>query len=142
MLNGIARCITPELIAHLMRMGHGDEIALVDVDFPAYTCGGLVIRADGVGMLTLLNGILPLFPLDTFVDNPAAMMAPAGNQRIIDNWKTYADRITENMSSFNGFEFLERYAFYERVKSCYGIVVTGEPDGNIILKKGVVSNIL
>ena len=139
MLNGIARCLSPDLLAHLMRMGHGDEIAIVDLDFPAYTCGVPVIRADGIAMLAMLKGILPLFPLDTYVSCPVAMMSAVDPQPTPVVWKSFAAKITEYYPSFNGFDYLERYAFYQRAKNCYGIVVTGEIDGNIILRKGVVA---
>ena len=141
MLNGIARCISPELIAQMMRLGHGDEIAFVDADFPAYACGNLVIRADGVDMLTMLNGILPLLPLDKYCDKPAAMMDAVGSQPRPEVWTVFADQIAKHHQPFYEFEFIERHAFYERAKKCLGIVVTGETDGNIILRKGTVADL-
>ncbi|HBP38163.1 MAG TPA: fucose isomerase [Clostridiales bacterium] len=136
----MARCISPELIAQMMKLGHGDEIAFVDADFPAYACGSSIIRADGIDMLTMLKGILPLLPLDTYCDKPAVMMDVAGNQPKPDVWAAYADRIAEYHKPFQEFEFIERYTFYERAKKCRSIVITGETDGNIILRKGTVAD--
>ena len=139
MLNGIAKCISPELIYNLMRMGHGDKIAFADVDFPGYTYGKNVIRADGVSMDDILAGVIPLFPLDHFTASPAYMMAPAEDAEAPLIWDRFAGILKNHYSNFNAFTFLERFAFYDAVKECFAIVVTGEADGNIILQKGVVN---
>ena len=75
MLKGISPLFSPELLATLYRMGHGDEIVLADAHFPGDTMNDLVIRADGLKIADLLDAILPLFVLDEYVDDPVAMMA-------------------------------------------------------------------
>src|SRR5690242_20124685 len=76
MLKGISSLFSPELLATLYRMGHGDEIVLADAHFPGHSLGPQVIRADGLRIDDLLGAILPLFVLDEYVSDPVAMMAP------------------------------------------------------------------
>jgi L-fucose mutarotase len=65
MLKNIASCISPDLLKVLAEMGHGDEIILADAHFPGHTLNARVLRADGVAITTMLEGILPLFELDS-----------------------------------------------------------------------------
>lgn len=140
MLKNIPSCISPELISILMRMGHGDELVLADGDFPAETYGKRVIRADGLKIATLLDAILPLFPVDNYVKNPFTMMAPAEECGIIPKaWEEFGEVISKHYQRFSVFDSIERYDFYERAQNAFAIVVTGEPDGNIIIRKGVVN---
>ena len=82
MLIGISPVLSPELLNALYRMGHGDEIALADAHFPGETFNGNVLRADGLKIADLLRGIMPLFVLDQYVDNPIAMMAPVAGDEL------------------------------------------------------------
>lgn len=140
MLNGISPLLSPELLNALYRMGHGDEILLADAHYPGDTLGRQVIRADGLGIAELLNAISPLFPLDTYVDAPLAMMAAVpGDPLDPQVEKDYLAAIaTADAGAKPTIERVERFAFYERSKSCFAIVMTGETAkyGNIILKKG------
>jgi len=141
MLNGISPILSPELLNALYRMGHGDEILLADAHFPGDTFGQRVIRADGLMIPELLEAILPLFPLDTFVDAPLAMMAAVPG----DSLDPKVEAAYRKAISFSGVDSeikigrVERFAFYERVKTNYAVVMTGEMAkyGNIILKKGL-----
>ena len=74
MLKKIPACISPDLMHAMMSMGHGDELVLADADFPAESNNDFVIRADGIDVATLLEAILPFFPLDPFVDKPVITM--------------------------------------------------------------------
>ena len=74
MLKGISNVISPDLLAVLARMGHGDEIILADAHFPGHSIGPQVLRADGLTVAQLIDGILPLFELDSYA-TPLAMMA-------------------------------------------------------------------
>ncbi len=138
MLRNIPVCISPDLMHALMSMGHGDEIVLADADFPAATHSRRLIRADGLDVGTLLEAILPFFPLDSFVDQPVVTMdcSPWG-----DEPESY-DRFRKIIRSFNpgfkDFGLMERFQLYERASQAYAVVVTGEADGNVILKKGPV----
>lgn len=140
MLNGISPLISPELLDALYRMGHGDEILLADAHYPGDTFGKKVIRADGHGISALLSAILPLFPLDTYVEVPLFMMAAEpGDTLDPEVEEVYRASIAvAGTDTETPIERIERFAFYERSKSCFAIVMTGETAnyGNIILKKG------
>ncbi len=139
MLKNIPACISPDLMHALMSMGHGDEIVLADADFPAATFSQRLIRADGIGVGTLLKAILPFFPLDSFVEKPVMTMDyRAWSDREPEVYEAFRQIIKENEPKFTDFEFVERFEFYERAKKAYAVVITGEPDGNIILKKAPV----
>lgn len=143
MLNGISPLLSPELLNALYRMGHGDEILLADAHYPGDTLGRQVIRADGLRIPDLLGAILPLFPLDTYVEAPLAMMAPVpGDDLDPDVEKAYRAAImVADVDNKTRIERVERFVFYERSKSCYAIVMTGETAkyGNILLKKGLAN---
>jgi L-fucose mutarotase len=141
MLIGISASIGPELLAALDRMGHGDEIVLADAFFPGHSVNPVVYRADGVRIPVLLDGILALINLDEYVDRPVAMMAAAGNDTLDPAVeKTYRGIIDKHWPHTPPIEVVERFAFYERAKKAFAVVVTGETVkyGNIILKKGVI----
>ena len=135
MLKNIPACISPHLMFHLMSMGHGDEIVLADGDFPADTCSQRVIRADGLMLPALLEAILPFFPLDPFVEKPVAIMAPVGDEP--EEWEAYRRILKANAQKFDDFDYVERFDFYKMAAKAYAVVATSEPDGNLILKKGV-----
>ena len=143
MLKGISPLLSPELLAVLYRMGHGDEIVLADAHFPGETFNNLVLRADGLRIPDLLNAILPLIPPDEYVDFPLAMMAAvSGDTLDPDVEKSYKKQIEYHWPKDTKIERVERFAFYERTKSAFAVVMTGETAkyGNIIIKKGVVSD--
>ena len=140
MLKGICPLISPALLKVLSEMGHGDEIVLADAHFPAMSLGPQVIRADGVGIPGLLEGILQLIPLDQYdPDHFALMEVCAGDTVVPTIWEEYA-AITAKAEPETTPIMVERFAFYERAKKAYCIVATGETAqyANIILKKGVV----
>jgi len=139
MLCGIPGCLSPDLMHALMSMGHGDEIVLADADFPAVTCSQRLIRSDGVQLVTLLDAILPLFPLDQFVAKPAIVMDPAswGGQEPA-SYRVFRETIKKHAPQVQEFEYIDRFDFYRRAKQAFAVVATGEADGNIILKKGPV----
>ncbi len=141
MLKNIPPIISPELIKILMEMGHGDEIVLADGNFPAATCGKRLVRCDGHGVSPLLDAILKLFPLDTYVDSPVSLMAVVPGDSIEPViWDEYKDIVNKYDEKASRFQFVERFEFYERAKKAYAVVATGETAlyANIILKKGVV----
>ena len=140
MLLGISPLISPELLAALHRMGHGDELVLSDAHFPGDTYGRRVLRADGLKIADLLDGILPLFVLDSYVDSPLIMMAPVpGDDLDATVEQRFRVVVDKHWPDTPPIHRLERFAFYERAKTAFAIVVTGETAkyGNIILKKGV-----
>ncbi len=140
MLKGIPAILSPDLLKILMEMGHGDEIVIADGNFPAASMAQRLIRADGHGVPPLLDAIMRLFPLDTFVERPVALMAvvPGDSYQPVI-WDEY-QQIIQRYEAFSQFEYVERFAFYERAKQAYAVIATGEMAlyANIILKKGVI----
>jgi L-fucose mutarotase len=140
MLIGISSLISPELLATLHRMGHGDEIVLADAHFPGESVGQRVLRADGLRIAPLLEGILPLFALDSYVDSPVLMMAAVPGDALDPAVAAaYRAVIDKHWPDTPPIQELERFAFYERARQAFAVVMTGETAkyGNIILKKGI-----
>ena len=140
MLKNISPIISPELLKILMEMGHGDEIVIGDGNFPAASNAKRLIRADGHGVPELLDAILQLLPLDTYVEAPVMLMqVTPGDDVDPVIWKEYRKIVDKHQADVN-FEEIERFAFYERARDAYAIVATGESAlyANVILKKGVV----
>lgn len=140
MLKGIHPAISPELLKTLAEMGHGDELVLSDAHFPAHQLHQKVIRADGIGIDTLLSAISPLFEFDAYVDAPLIMMqAVEGDCLAPQVEQRYCHAIKAVLGSVPKLTRIERFAFYDRAKAAYAVVVTGETAkyGNIIIKKGV-----
>ncbi|MBP7052490.1 MAG: L-fucose mutarotase [Phycisphaerae bacterium] len=141
MLKNIPAILSPELLKILMEMGHGDEIVLADGNFPAASVAQRLVRCDGHGVPELLEAVLKLFPLDTFVAQPVALMAVVpGDKTQPTIWETYRTLVKSSGERFSDFEFIERFAFYERAKKAYAVVATSEKAlyANVILKKGVL----
>ncbi len=140
MLKGIPSILSPDLLKILMEMGHGDEIVIGDGNFAAASLAQRLVRCDGHGVPELLDAIMKFFPLDAFVECPAAVMAVVpGDNTQPKIWEEFRS-IIERYEKFSDFEQVERFAFYERARHAYAIVATGEgaPYANIILKKGLV----
>ena len=141
MLKGISPVISPELIKVLMEMGHGDELVIADGNFPAASVAQRLIRADGLTCPILLDAILQFFPLDQYVDKPVALMAVvAGDTYQPVIWDEYRQLVQKHETGFKDFDYVERFAFYERAQKAYAVLATSELAlyANIILKKGVV----
>jgi L-fucose mutarotase len=141
MLKGISPLISPELLKILMEMGHGDELVIADGNFPAASVAQRLVRSDGNGVPELLDAILKLFPLDQYVERPVGLMAVVPGdpyQPVI--WDEYRAILRQNEPDFVDFEYVERFAFYERARKAYAVLASSEKAlyANIILKKGVV----
>jgi L-fucose mutarotase len=140
MLKIIPSILSPDLIKVLMEMGHGDEIVIADGNFPSASIASRLVRSDGNMVPPLLDAILTFFPLDPYVKHPVALMAVVpGDTYKPEIWDTYREVIKKH-EKFSEFDFVERFAFYERAKSAYAVIATSETAlyANIILKKGVV----
>ena len=141
MLKNIDPALTPDLLHALRQMGHGDEIAIVDANFPAYSQGPRVVRLDGLDAVRALDAILSVMPLDDFVEEAAWVMQVVGDPEaeppVCREFRAVVGRR-------EGPQFkvgtLERYAFYAQAAKCFAVVATSERRlyGNIILKMGVV----
>ena len=139
MLKGIHPAIGPELLKVLAEMGHGDEIVLADAHFPGHSFNDQVLRADGVKITTLLDGILPLFELDSYDDPLIMMQVVEGDSLDPKVESSYRVEIEKHVSDAPEVIRIGRFEFYDRAEKAAVVVMTGETAkyGNIILKKGV-----
>lgn len=144
MLKGIPPIISPELLKALAEMGHGDSLVIADGNFPAESVGknSIVIRADGHGVPEILDAVLSLIPLDSYVEKPVALMevVPGDTCGTPEIWNTYKNILSKHEPDNCEIEMTERFAFYEKAKAAYLIIATGETAiyANIMLQKGVV----
>ena len=146
MLKGIPKILSPELLKVLCEMGHSDRIVIADGNFPSESKGkdAIVIRCDGHGVPEILDAILQVFPLDTYVENPVNLM-----QLMPDDvgkvetpiWDTYKEIVKKHDDRGEAaIGNIERFAFYDEAKTAYAIIATGESAiyANVMLQKGVV----
>ena len=144
MLKGIPKILSPELLKVLCEMGHGDRLVIADGNFPAQSVGrdAVVIRMDGHGACEVLEGILRLFPLDTYVEQPVRLMGLVPGDKVeTPIWDVYKKIIGEaDDRGAAAVGQLERFAFYEEARKAYAVIATGERAlyANIMLQKGVV----
>jgi len=145
MLKGIPAILSPELLKVLCEMGHGDRIVIADGNFPSESVGknAIVIRADGHGVPELLEAILKVFPLDTYVEKPVSLMQVIpGDPVETPIWDVYKKLVSDvDGRGENTFAEIERGEFYEVAKTAYAVIATGETAiyANIMLQKGVVT---
>ncbi len=140
MLKGISPLISPKLLEVLSRMGHGDELILADAHFPGESFNNNVLRADGLRIPDLLEAILPLYELDSYVDHPLAMMAAVEGDTLDPSVEeSYLEAVHKSNPDVAPIERVDRFDFYDRARGAFVVVMTGETAkyGNIILKKGV-----
>ena len=143
MLKGIPKILSPELLKVLCEMGHSDRLVIADGNFPAESIGknAKVIRMDGHGACEVLEAVLKLFPLDTYVEKPVSLMqVTPGDNVETPIWGEYERIIKEQQGKVDVIGEIERFAFYEEAKKAYAIIATGEGAlyANIMLQKGVV----
>jgi len=131
----------PDLLHALASMGHGDEIAIVDANFPGAACAQRLVRLDGASATATLQAVLSALPLDDFVDAPLASMAVVGAPHevpgIVAEFRRIALEAEGRPVVCNP---LERNAFYARARTAFAVVQTGETRlyGNVLVRKGVV----
>ena len=142
MLKHLSHLHTPDLLHVLASMGHGDEIVLVDANYPSASCAKRLVRLDGVDLPRVLDACLKLMPLDDFVEQPALRMEFVGDPVVIPEIQQECQEIIDRHEGLGRFLLaaIDRHAFYARSREAFAIVATGElrPYGCIILKKGVV----
>ena len=144
MLKGIPKILSPELLKVLCEMGHSDRLVISDGNFPAESMGknAIVIRCDGHGVPEILDAILKVFPLDTYVEKPVNLMeVMPGDTVETPIWDTYEEIVTKHDERGGAaIGHIERFAFYEEAKTAYAIIATSEKAlyANIMLQKGVV----
>ncbi len=144
MLKGIPGILSPELLKVLCEMGHGDRLVIADGNFPAESMGknAIVIRMDGHNACDVLEAILKLFPLDTYVEQPVHLMEVVpGDPVETPIWEKYEAIVAkEDARGKKAIGHIERFAFYEEAKKAYAIIATGESAlyANVMLQKGVI----
>ena len=144
MLKGITKILSPELLKVLCEMGHSDRLVISDGNFPAESMGknAIVIRCDGHGVPEILEAILKVFPLDTYVEKPMNLMeVMPGDNVETPIWDTYKEIVAKyDGRGADAIGNIERFAFYEEAKTAYAIIATGESAlyANVMLQKGVV----
>lgn len=144
MLKGIPKILPPELLKVLCEMGHSDRLVIGDGNFPSESVGkdSIVIRMDGHGVCEILEAILQLFPLDTYVEQPVKLMQVLpGDPVETPIWDSYKEIVSKvDARGDSAIGQIERFAFYEEARSAYAVIATGESAlyANIMLQKGVV----
>ena len=146
MLKGIPKILSPELLKVLCEMGHSDRIVISDGNFPAETMGkdAVVVRCDGHGVPELLDAILQVFPLDTYVEHPVNLMeVMPGDNVETPIWETYKEIVRKyDKRGDAAVGTIERFKFYDETRDAYAIIATGESAlyANVMLQKGVVTD--
>ena len=141
MLKHIDPLLSPRLLAILRAMGHGDEIAIVDANFPAASHAARLVRFDGVPAPRVLDAVLSVMPLDSFVEKPAGRMEIVGKPNEVPPVQA---EVQVEIDKAEGKSWpmgsIERFAFYEKAKKAYCVIQTGERRfyGCFVFKKGVI----
>ena len=144
MLKNIPAILSPELLKVLCEMGHSDRLVIADGNFPAESIGknAIVIRADGHSATAILDAILTVFPLDTYVEKPVNLMQVMPGDKvetpIWDEYKAIIAKHDERGADTVGD--IERFEFYRQAREAYAIIATSEKAlyANIMLQKGVI----
>ena len=142
MLKGLDPLLTPELLHVLAAMGHGDELVLVDRNYPSVSTAQRLVRIDGADLPQAARAILSLLPLDTFIDEPVAAMAVVGApDEVPEVQQEIFDLARDAEGREVGVERVERFAFYERARQAFAVVATSEsrPYGCVTFVKGVIT---
>lgn len=142
MLIGIPPLLGPDLLHSLRAMGHGDEIAIVDANYPAHEHARRLVRADGHGLLALVSAILAVLPLEaapqpailrSAQDNDASRSGPIHRE---------LDALFARLVPAAGVQVLDGAQLYPRVRAAHTVVASGEMAlyANVILRKGVIAD--
>ena len=147
MLKTLPPILSPELLKVLAEMGHSDRICIGDGNFPgarmAKAKNAIFIRADGHGVPEILDAILQVIPLDTYVDTPAMIMETGEQDKglHIPIWDVYKDIIAKHDErGAAAVGNIDRFKFYDEAKDCYCVIQSGETAiyANVIIQKGVI----
>jgi L-fucose mutarotase len=144
MLKGIPQILSPELLKVLCEMGHSDRLVISDGNFPAESMGknAIVIRCDGHGVPEILEAILKVMPLDTYVEHPVNLMEVMPGDKVeTPIWETYKEIVSKyDERGEKAVGNIERFKFYDEAKTVYAIIATSEKAlyANVMLQKGVV----
>lgn len=142
MLKKVSPLISPELLKIIAEMGHGDDIVLVDANFPAASSAATnYVVANGIDTTSLLDALLELLPVDWFVEQPISLMEPAAvDDYVPDVYDDYYDILQKHGVDKKQVRMLERHEYYRMTDEAYCVVSTGERRryANIAIKKGIL----
>ncbi len=141
MLKGVDPLIGPELLHSLATMGHGDEIAIVDRNFPAGSMNARVHRLDGMDVVTVAKAVFSLLPLDSFIESPLQCMEIVGRPGVVNDVQREVLAVaSESAERTITMTAIDRAEFYRRTRGVYAVLTTGEerPFGCFIVTKGVL----
>ncbi|MFQ3456441.1 RbsD/FucU family protein [Bradyrhizobium sp. UFLA01-814] len=146
MLKGINPLLNADVLYALRAMGHGDRLVVCDTNFPADSIArqsvlGRLLRIDNVSAAQAVEAVLSVMPLDTFVDDAAIRMEIVGQAQEVPpvqrEVQAAIDRAEGRSWPLVG---VERHAFYEKAKTAYCVIATGERRfyGCFLFSKGVI----
>lgn len=147
MLLGVPKILSPEIIATLCEMGHGDNVVIGDANFPgrrfAVEGNCKFLRADGISGSELLEAILSVIPCDEYTDHPIKLMQTMECDRHLEIpiWNDYKQIVERHDArGERAIGFLDRFDFYEEAKKSYCIIQSGEEAiyANVLIQKGVI----
>ncbi len=146
MLKNLDPLLSPELLYVLAAMGHGDEVAVVDANFPADSVArrtgyGRLVTIAGASVPEVVRAVLSILPLDEFVDQPVRRMAVDGAPDQLPPVQQEVQAVVDTVAGRPwAMAALERFAFYEAARNSYAIVLTGERRyfANVVIKKGAI----
>ena len=140
MLIGIPPLLGPDFLAVLRTMGHGDEIAIVDGNYPAAEHARRLVRADGLALPVVLDAVLQVLPVDDFVPQALFRSTVGADADRLDGVHEEILGVCARRAPGFAVVPLVGDAFYGRVKAAHAIVATGEPRlyANVIVRKGVI----
>jgi L-fucose mutarotase len=140
MLIGIPPLLGPDLLAALRAMGHGDEVALVDGNYPALTDARRLVRADGIGLIAMAEAILTVMPVDDFVPQAIFRACKGDDPDTLEPVHSDIIALCARLAPGHAVAPLPGAMLYERIKAAHLIVATSEPRlfGNMIVRKGVI----
>ena len=147
MLRNFDNRLNADVIQALRAMGHGDDLVICDTNFPAdsvarHTITGQLLRMDNLTAAEAVEAILSVMPLDSFVEAPAERMEVGGNPKDIPPVQAEVQKAIDKAEGKSWpMGSIERFAFYEKARDAYAVIVTGETRfyGCFILKKGVIA---
>ena len=146
MLKNLDPLLGPELLYVLAAMGHGDDVAIVDANFPADSVArrtgyGRLVAVAGASVPEVVSAVLSVLPMDDFVDQPVRRMAVDGAPQDLPDVQVDVQAVVDGAAGRSlPIAPLERFAFYEAARGAYAVVLTGERRyfGNVLIKKGAV----
>ncbi|WP_370931638.1 RbsD/FucU family protein [Bartonella sp. DGB1] len=147
MLKNISPILTADLLWVLAAMGHGDDLAIVDANHPAeklarLTSSQQLIQMPGLTMAQVIEAILTVYPLDTYVKDPVRrMLVIEDNASIPEVQEEVRKKILSAGMEEKQFIGIERFEFYKQASQAFAIIQVGDvrPYGCFLLRKGVIT---